>query len=244
MRADKSGGVHPVAKRTAVTSGPARPRRTHGVIPDVGPGLSAAVLLIGPTGSGKTPLGILLERRGLWGRRCLHFDFGAEMRRIAAAHRPPRIFSPRDIAVIRRVLSTGALLDDGQFVIAMKTLACFLSRKRLRQDDLLVLNGLPRHVGQASRISRVLAIGLVVRLECSNRTVVRRIAGNAGGDRTCRVDDDKTAIAARLAEFGKRTVPLVRYYRQKRTPVRCLRVGIDTRPEDIWRRLQDLGEPQ
>ncbi|MCX7427258.1 MAG: hypothetical protein NTW96_16720 [Planctomycetia bacterium] len=41
-----------------------------------------AMLLLGPTGSGKTPLGDLLERRGLGGRRCVHFDFGAHLRRI------------------------------------------------------------------------------------------------------------------------------------------------------------------
>ena len=45
--------------------------------------LPHALLLIGPTGSGKTPLGELLERSGLWGRPCRHFDFGERMRRIA-----------------------------------------------------------------------------------------------------------------------------------------------------------------
>ena len=44
----------------------------------------AALLLIGPTGSGKTPLGDLLDREGLWHRRCCHFDFGERMRRIVA----------------------------------------------------------------------------------------------------------------------------------------------------------------
>ena len=42
-----------------------------------------AVVLLGPTGSGKTPLGEWLEAKGLGGRRCHHFDFGTRLRRVA-----------------------------------------------------------------------------------------------------------------------------------------------------------------
>lgn len=45
-------------------------------------GRTPAVLLLGSTGSGKTPLGDLIERRGLRGVRCLHFDFGVNLRKI------------------------------------------------------------------------------------------------------------------------------------------------------------------
>ena len=41
----------------------------------------SAILLLGPTGSGKTPLGELMERRGFGGRRCRHFDLGDRLRR-------------------------------------------------------------------------------------------------------------------------------------------------------------------
>ncbi|MGB2821725.1 MAG: hypothetical protein WBF17_12140, partial [Phycisphaerae bacterium] len=70
-----------------------------------------AILLIGPTGSGKTPLGELLERRGLWARRCRHFDFGRRMRRIAAADPPPEWLDPAEVEVLRAVLATGALRE-------------------------------------------------------------------------------------------------------------------------------------
>ena len=46
--------------------------------------LFKAVLLVGPTGCGKSPLGQLLERLGLKGMRCLHFDFGKRLRKINA----------------------------------------------------------------------------------------------------------------------------------------------------------------
>ena len=41
------------------------------------------ILLLGPTGSGKTPLGDRLQIRDLWGRRCHHFDFGVRLRDVA-----------------------------------------------------------------------------------------------------------------------------------------------------------------
>ena len=49
--------------------------------------MNKAILLLGPTGSGKSPLGDELEANGLNGRRCLHFDFGRRLRR-AAEGRP------------------------------------------------------------------------------------------------------------------------------------------------------------
>ena len=52
---------------------------------DNAPNTLWAVLLLGPTGAGKSPLGDWLEARGLWGRPCHHFDFGANLRAIVAA---------------------------------------------------------------------------------------------------------------------------------------------------------------
>ena len=52
------------------------------------PSRRRAIVLLGPTGSGKTPLGDLIERCGLWGAPCLHFDFGACLRSIVEQDRP------------------------------------------------------------------------------------------------------------------------------------------------------------
>ena len=41
------------------------------------------ILLIGPTGSGKTPFGDYLEQHGIADRACLHFDFGSSLRSAA-----------------------------------------------------------------------------------------------------------------------------------------------------------------
>lgn len=202
--------------------------------------LQSAILILGPTGSGKTPLGLLLARSGLWRRKCHHFDFGAELRRLGASKKPPKPFTEDDIAVIRLVLSTGALLKERQFGIAMKALTCFLSRAHVRKRDLIVLNGLPRHAGQARHIGAMLDIGLVVSLSCSESCIIDRIASNAGGDRTGRVDDSRADVAVKLEVFKKRTRPLIEYYRQHRVPVKSIRIEVDTRPADIRRLLQNM----
>jgi len=177
----------------------------------------SAILLLGPTGSGKTPLGEMLQRRGLWGRRCAHFDFGANLRRIAAGGRCAGL-TPGERAVIRRALRTGALLQDDEFPIALKILQSFVAR-RAEPADWLVLNGLPRHAGQARGITPVARVSLVVRLLCSPATALRRIRRNVAGDRT------------------GRTAPLLDHYAEAGVQVRCVRVGVATRVEDVWREL-------
>ena len=47
-----------------------------------------AILLNGPACVGKTPLGDHMQQRGILGRRCHHFDFGHELRSIAALQEP------------------------------------------------------------------------------------------------------------------------------------------------------------
>jgi len=88
-----------------------------------------AILLLGPTGSGKTPLGEYLTAHGLWGRPCFHFDFGRQLRDAAASARPPANLSADDVAFLRGVLERGALLENEHFPIAEKILRAFLEGK-------------------------------------------------------------------------------------------------------------------
>ncbi len=71
-----------------------------------------ALLLLGPTGLGKTPLGLLLEARGLAGHRCVHFDFGDNLRQAVARYQPDDILSREDIEFLRHVLEE----NEGEFL--------------------------------------------------------------------------------------------------------------------------------
>jgi adenylate kinase family enzyme len=182
-----------------------------------------AILLIGPTGSGKTPLGQLLQQRGLWGLRCLHFDFGHELRRSAIDASSVLSLSERGIVV--RMLETGALLEDEHFHIAHKLLEDFLRREGADMRTLVVLNGLPRHTGQAEAMENIIRVVGVISLKCTPETVMRRIDTNAGGDRTGRIDDSLAEIERKLKIFDERTLPLLRYYRKRHAGITEVEVG-------------------
>lgn len=203
-----------------------------------------AILLLGPTGSGKTPLGQLIHDRGIAGGRCVHFDFGENLRQIVADDRPDQVVSRDDIEFLRGVLQTGVLLEDRDFPIAERVLRRFLSRHGVTDaGSMVVLNGLPRHVGQADSMAAILDVGTVVYLRCSAETVLARIAANTGGDRTERTDDRMADVRHKLDIFAERTAPLADFYRSNGARVIRLPVGADTTPEQMWheldRRLRD-----
>jgi adenylate kinase family enzyme len=178
-------------------------------------------------------LGHCLEERGLWGRRCVHFDFGANLRKAAAGSAKGTGLSPTELRIVKTALRTGALLEDSQFPIAEKVLRAFVRRARLRGGDWLVLNGLPRHVGQAEALARILNVRLVVALKCSAAVVRQRIARDTGGDRSRRTDDSLAAVRKRLRTYKQRTVPLLDHYAAQGVRVLCVAVRTNTRADDI-----------
>ncbi|HID74779.1 MAG TPA: hypothetical protein EYP56_02135 [Planctomycetaceae bacterium] len=195
-----------------------------------------AILLLGPTGSGKTPLGQMIQTRGLWGHPFGHFDFGAALRAAGAGCAGPRL-DPHELAVVHYVLQTGTLLEDDQFPVAEKLLRAFLSEYARRDDAGVVLNGLPRHVGQARRVEPMADVRLVVQLRCDPATALARIRSNIGGDRTGRTGDDPASVEKRLALYAARTEPLVDYYRRSGRPVETIQVTPELRPEAVWEML-------
>lgn len=195
------------------------------------------LLLLGPTGSGKTPLGDCIEARGLWNHRWVHFDFGANLREAVTQNRPDDFLSANDLAFLRRVLETGALLEDGHFPIAESILRSFLARRNSDGTAWVAMNGLPRHVGQALAVDRLVRIEAVVELACSDEVVMERIRSNAGGDRTHRTDDDLNAVRKKLALFLARTEPLIRHYEAAGVPVLAIGVGAADGPARMFDRL-------
>jgi adenylate kinase family enzyme len=196
-----------------------------------------ALLLVGPTGSGKTPLGDLLEQRGLWGRRLLHFDFGANLRRIVERDRPDAWLTRDALDFLAEVLRSGALLENESFSIARRVLESFLVARAAEAGVLVVLNGLPRHVGQAAAMAGWLDVRTVVELRCTPETVVARIQGNVGGDRAGRSDDELEQVRKKLDVYAQRTAPLVDYYRARGARIETLEVLAGTTAEEAWGQL-------
>lgn len=199
--------------------------------------LLRGLLLLGPTGSGKTPLGDCIERRGWQGYRCVHFDFGYQLRQVAVGIVRPEGLSAADRAFVVEVLESGALLEDEQFYIAECILRAFIRRKGLGEGGCVVLNGLPRHAGQAARMERTVRVEWVLDLQCAPGVVHHRIRTDAGGDRVGRVDDEAELVARKLEIFRARTEPLLDYYRALGTRMVVAEVEGETQPEDIWSRL-------
>lgn len=206
--------------------------------------ITEAILLLGPTGAGKTPLGDCLAERGLFGRRCVHFDFGAQLRLVAKDGCSG--LAPDDIATVRNVLTGGALLEDDTFHIARTILKNFMEEQDAGAQDIIVLNGLPRHTGQARDVGGILSVILIVALECTAEITCERIAQNSGGDRMERTDDSLAEIERKLDIYAARTRPLLDYYRNE--GVQCCRVpiGLETTPDDILEILEqaDTKEPK
>lgn len=171
-----------------------------------------SIVLLGPTGSGKTPLGALFADRGWRGEPCVHFDFGDNLRQAVARNEPDADITVADIVFLRHVLQTGALLEDKDFSLAERILDSFLKRVGADSRTWVMMNGLPRHLGQAQALAGRLEVRHVLELTCSPEVVVERIARNTGGDRAHRTDDDAQAIVRKLEIYTRRTQPLVDYY--------------------------------
>jgi adenylate kinase family enzyme len=197
-----------------------------------------AVLLVGPTGSGKTPLGEWLEVHGLWGRRCHHFDFGANLRAVASGQ--VEGFTPEEVRFIRDVIEQGALLEKETFHLALRILQAYMSSRRVHPDDLLIMNGLPRHVGQSEAIAPYLEFVAIIDLQCRVETVCERLHRNMGGDRADRTDDAITLVQQKLAVFTERTRPLLAFYRQRGVPLMPVIVGVYTMPPELVEVLEHM----
>jgi len=201
-----------------------------------------AILLLGPTGSGKTPLGDHLEQVPLWNRRCHHFDFGANLRAVVAGEMAVS-FTAEEIRFLRRVLEEGVLLEAEHFPLAIQILDAFITCKGVRAADLLVLNGLPRHLEQAKTMESKVAVIGVVQLDCDARTVAERLRRNSGGDRAQRADDMEALVARKLAIYEERTRPLLDYYRGQGIQILKVPVGIKTQPAEMASLLATLLPP-
>jgi adenylate kinase family enzyme len=196
-----------------------------------------AILLVGPTGSGKSPLGDYLEQVGFGGTRCRHLDFGSLLRDVSAGAGGPGSLTEQDVLFVKKVLNEGALLENDTFFIAELMINHFLSQQNMGDDGIVVLNGIPRHVAQAHDVDRILSVKYVLYLDCSPEVVLQRIRLNSGGDRTGRIDDAPERVTRKLQLFENRTIPLLKHYQSRGISVSRIAVGPRTAPEQMLNHL-------
>lgn len=194
-----------------------------------------AVLLIGPTGSGKTPLGNYISRHGLWNKTFAHFDFGELLRQTAAKKRQCKM-STTDLTLLKTILDSGALLEKDTFYLAEKIIAQF---NESTDAEFILLNGLPRHVQQAEDVAPHFDIQFVIHLRCTAEVVLERILSNKGKDRTDRTDDSLDLVKKKLEIFATRTTPLISYFENLGAKIVDIGIHPNSQPatlvEDIQR---------
>lgn len=224
-----------------------------------------ALLLIGPPGAGKSPLGDYLQKQSSAGKKLCHLDFGRELRDILKEHSAPgsdhqagkgegekettvleagvglsgpNYFSRQELERIRQSVEKASLFEEPDRELVRKIVRHFLGKNAIGEDDILVLNGLPRHRAQLAWLEDILTIALVVNLDCPEDVAVRRILANLDGERQGRQDDRLEVIVRRYRLYQEKTGPLLDYFRQAGVPVISLKVDRETRPDTLWPKLQ------
>ncbi|HRU05003.1 MAG TPA: nucleoside monophosphate kinase [Candidatus Brocadiia bacterium] len=184
-----------------------------------------ALLLIGPTGAGKSPQGMLLEKAGAG----LHFDFGHELRQ-SVADPAAAPFPPRDAEFVRSLIQSCALLPHDRFDIALAVLRAFMKRRAFDPAaQRLILNGLPRHEAQARDLAPHVHVDKVAVLEAAASVLAQRVERRRAGltlDHAGRDDDHAAAIAAKLRVYEAQTRPLIAFYASQ-PGVEILRLTVD-----------------
>lgn len=201
------------------------------------------ILLLGPTGVGKTPFGEQLETEELWNRKVYHFDFGEHLRKAAndSLSSSEKALTNEEINTIKKIISENALLTDKDFPIAEKLLKSFIEEKEIDPAiDIIALNGLPRHIGQAEKIDEFINISLVIVFSASPHIIAERIKINSGGDRAERTDDSIEEIERKLEIYKERTIPLIEYYKGKDRNIVEIPVDEETLPIYIFQALSSM----
>ncbi len=194
----------------------------------------SALLLIGPTGAGKTPLGNLLEKRGLFSKRVFHFDFGETLRKVIKQEIP---FPEEDRKLIQSILKEARLLKPEEFYLAENLLKSFILINDITPEDLLVLNGLPRNLYQAKKLASFAKIEGIIDLKIDFPTLLKRIQKDPALDRKGREDDLPNLIAKKLIWFEEENKPLIDFYKKENIKIFEISVTEEDKDEDLYNKL-------
>jgi adenylate kinase len=187
-------------------------------------------VIFGPPGSGKgTQAELLTSALGV-----PHVSTGDLLRAETEAGTPLG-------AEVAPLLAAGELVPDDLIERVLE--------RRLAQPDAAtgaILDGYPRTVDQARSLDRRLAatgcgIQAVLVLDVDEATLLGRLLLRAGEQH--RADDNREAIAERMAEYRRRTQPVLAYYRDEGVPVLAIdgTAGVDAVHERAVRALTGRG---
>lgn len=208
-----------------------------------------SLLLLGPPGAGKSPFGQYLSRQKIKNRRFLNFDFGQELRQILEV-RPEMVnirsdsrqelqehYNGQELNRIRQVVEKAILFEESDRELVRKILRNFLHKINPAREDILVLNGLPRHPGQVPWLTGLARIVLAVNLDCPLEISVRRIMANLDGERTGRPDDSPEVVSYRYKIYEEKTRPLLAWLERAGIPLINLSVNYMTGPEELLKKI-------
>jgi adenylate kinase family enzyme len=193
--------------------------------------VKTAILLLGPTGAGKTPLGNAMEQKGINGALCAHSDFGKYLRDITNENNFYGL-SKHNVNFLKEILKKGALLENDTFYLAAEIIKKFLKQKA-ETANMVILNGLPRHEGQAMDIEPFFNIQTVIELKCKAETIFKRIMYNTGKDRDKRSDDHLDLVKKKLELYNTKTAPLLNYYKNKNVTIKTIKVDTADNGESL-----------
>jgi adenylate kinase family enzyme len=156
---------------------------------------------------------------------------------------------PKEKAYIQSVMN-GTLIDNANFPIVKKIILWFLKEKKVDLDsDVLVMNGLPRHLGQAKGLDEVpIKILSIIYLQCSPQTAyLRKCASELGTgfeNRKNRNDADHKIFIKKLQSFETDTKPVLQFYQNRGVPIRIIDVKFATSPEVMLRKARAFIQRQ
>ncbi len=196
-------------------------------------------LLLGPTGAGKTPLGDILEERGLYDYQFFHFDFGAELRKIASGE---NLVEDNLRELVKSILSEGRLLREEEYFIFKECVGGFMGRRVFKSNAILLLNGFPRDLKQALFAEKIVDVKGILYLSSTPETILERLWKDPAGDRKGRDDDTPELIAKKLAWFKERTLPLITFFQKKGTKIVEIEVESSDDGESLYQKLLLKGK--
>lgn len=187
------------------------------------------LILLGPPGAGKgTQADVLSQNLNI-----LHISTGDMFRQAAKTESP---FGLK----VKQIMDSGQLVPDD---IVIKIVSERLKKSDTQRG--FILDGFPRTLAQAQALDSELnkinqPIDLILYFETQTKTILSRLTGRrvckkcgfnyhiknippkkagicdkCGGQLYQRNDDKKETVLKRLKVYGKQTLPLITYYKQK-----------------------------